>query len=92
MNCHRDRAMEGNGCISTSRIRSRGRPRATGPPIPTGERVKVVEITKLGEKAKAAALEQLHDPPPSMAALNAAELQTLRNLLRKVRSGPTPPS
>jgi DNA-binding MarR family transcriptional regulator len=51
---------------------------------PTDRRVKVVEITALGEKAKAKALERLHEPPPSMLALSAAEQVTLRDLLRKV--------
>jgi DNA-binding MarR family transcriptional regulator len=56
---------------------------------PTDRRVKVVEITALGEKAKAKALERLHEPPPSMLALSAAEQVTLRDLLRKVRESST---
>src|SRR5262249_9225753 len=35
-------------------------------PPPTARRVKVVEITSLGEKAKAKALDRLYEPPPSM--------------------------
>ncbi|MEY2456413.1 MAG: hypothetical protein QOK06_1507, partial [Acidimicrobiaceae bacterium] len=41
-------------------------------------------ITALGEKAKAKALERLHEPPPSFAVLTLAEQRTLRDLLRKV--------
>jgi DNA-binding MarR family transcriptional regulator len=51
----------------------------------TDRRVKVVEITALGEKAKAKALERLHEPPPSFAVLTLAEQRALRDLLRKVR-------
>src|SRR5258708_36251633 len=55
-------------------------------PHPTDRRVKVVTITALGEKAKAKALERLHEPPASwLTALTQNEQRTLRNLLRKVR-------
>jgi DNA-binding MarR family transcriptional regulator len=55
-------------------------------PHPTDRRVKVVEITALGEKARARALERLHEPPASLLALSPEELRLLRDLLRKVRS------
>jgi DNA-binding MarR family transcriptional regulator len=51
---------------------------------PTDRRVKVVEITPLGEKAKARALERLYEPPASINVLTADEQRTLRNLLRKM--------
>jgi len=51
---------------------------------PTDRRIKVVEITPLGEKAKARALERLHEPPGSLDALTSDEQRTLRNLLKKV--------
>jgi DNA-binding MarR family transcriptional regulator len=55
-------------------------------PHPTDRRVKVVTITPLGEKAKARALERLHEPPASvLTALTQNEQRTLRDLLRKVR-------
>jgi DNA-binding MarR family transcriptional regulator len=54
-------------------------------PHPTDRRIKVVEITDLGEKAKTKALEQLYEPPASLAALTSDEQRTLRDLLRKVR-------
>ncbi|MCU1460071.1 MAG: transcriptional regulator, MarR family [Acidimicrobiales bacterium] len=56
---------------------------------PTDRRVKVVEITALGDKAKAKALERLHEPPASVLALTAREQATLRDLLRKVRDHAT---
>lgn len=54
--------------------------------LPTDRRVKVVAITALGEKAKARALERLHEPPASMAALNAAELRSLKAMLEKMQA------
>lgn len=53
---------------------------------PTDRRIKVVAITALGEKAKARALERLHEPPASMAILNASELRTLKAMLDKMQS------
>jgi DNA-binding MarR family transcriptional regulator len=51
---------------------------------PTDRRVKVVALTPLGEKAKAAALERLYQPPASLGALTPAEQRQLRDLLAKV--------
>jgi DNA-binding MarR family transcriptional regulator len=51
-------------------------------------RVKVVEITKLGQKAKAKALERLYDPPTMFANLDQEETEALRHLLRKLRQVP----
>jgi DNA-binding MarR family transcriptional regulator len=55
-------------------------------PHPTDRRIKVVEMTELGEKARARALERLYEPPASLGALTPDEQRTLRDLLRKVRS------
>jgi DNA-binding MarR family transcriptional regulator len=55
-------------------------------PHPTDRRVKVVEITSIGEKAKAKALDRLYEPPPSLIGnLTLAETRALRDLLRKLR-------
>ena len=55
-------------------------------PHETDRRVKVVTITALGEKAKAKAMERLHEPPASLVeSLSQNEQRTLRDLLRKVR-------
>ncbi|MDP9075372.1 MAG: MarR family transcriptional regulator, partial [Actinomycetota bacterium] len=51
-------------------------------------RVKVVEITKVGEKAKAKVLDRLYEPPPSIAKLDDEEQRVLRDLIRKVREVP----
>lgn len=56
--------------------------------IPEADRrVKFVEITESGEKAKAVALEHLYDPPPSITNLAPKDQETLRDLIRKVREG-----
>jgi DNA-binding MarR family transcriptional regulator len=56
-------------------------------PHETDRRVKVVTITALGEKAKAKAMERLHEPPAALLnALTQNEQRTLRDLLRKVRN------
>ena len=55
-------------------------------PHPRDRRVKMVAITALGDKAKAKALDVLHEPPPSMAKLNVMEQRALRDLLRKMTS------
>jgi len=54
--------------------------------VPKGDRrVKVVEITDAGEKARAKALEHLYEPPASISGLEPGDQQTLRDLLRKIR-------
>jgi len=54
--------------------------------LATDRRVKVVHLTAEGERAKAAALEILHDPPLGVTALSEADQVALRDLLRRVRS------
>lgn len=54
--------------------------------LATDRRVKVVQVTALGEQAKARALERLHEPPASVTALDPADQIALRDLLRKVRA------
>ena len=52
--------------------------------LPSDRRVKVVHLTPVGEKAKARALERLHEPPASITALDPPDQAALRDLLRKV--------
>lgn len=49
-------------------------------------RVKVVQVTDLGEKAKARAMDCLQEPPAAIAALDVADQEALRDILRKVRA------
>jgi len=46
-------------------------------------RVKTVELTDLGVKARQEAIERLSTPPAGIAALSDPEQRTLRDLLRK---------
>ena len=57
--------------------------------LASDRRVKVVQVTALGEQAKARALERLHEPPASISALDPADQEALRDLLRKVRQAAT---
>lgn len=52
--------------------------------LPTDRRVKTVVLTEVGEKAREAALERLHDPPACLAALGVTEQRQLCDLLTKV--------
>jgi DNA-binding MarR family transcriptional regulator len=51
---------------------------------PKDRRIKVIALTALGEKVKAEALDVLHEPPPSLDVLTAAEQRQLRDLVTKV--------
>src|SRR5262245_18246965 len=52
-------------------------------PHPGDRRVKVVGITRLGQKAKARALDCVYEPPASFSVLTVAEQRTLRDLLAR---------
>ena len=58
--------------------------------LASDRRVKVVQVTELGEQAKARALERLHEPPAFISALDLADQVALRDLLRKVRTQGSP--
>lgn len=57
--------------------------------LATDRRVKVVQVTTLGEQAKARAFERLHEPPAAITALDRADQVALRDLLRKMRASMT---
>lgn len=59
-------------------------------PSDTDRRVKLVELTDAGRKAKARALEVVLAPPRSLEGLSAAELRTLAQLLERVASAYPP--
>ena len=54
--------------------------------LATDRRVKVVQVTPVGEQAKGRALERLHEPPAAITSLSQADQVALRDLLRKVRA------
>lgn len=55
-------------------------------PHPTDRRAKLVEATGKGKEVARKADEIMSVPPPGLAALSAAELQTLRQLLQRARN------
>ncbi|OEO33095.1 hypothetical protein VW23_008285 [Devosia insulae DS-56] len=57
-------------------------------PSPTDRRVKLVALTPLGLETQTALLTEFRVPPPSLAALSSAELETLHRLFLKL-SPPT---
>ena len=50
--------------------------------LSTDRRVKVVTLTRRGEKVKTKVLGQLFDPPPELLALDLTQLESLRASLR----------
>ncbi len=56
---------------------------------PTDRRVKLVRLTRQGERARRKAIIRLHEPPEALLALSPADQSQLRRLLEKAleRSG-----
>lgn len=52
--------------------------------VPHDRRVKQVVLTRKGEKTRAALLREFQQPPPELAGLERADLETLLNVLRKL--------
>ena len=48
---------------------------------PTDRRVKLVVMTPLGRKTRAAIMEGMYEPPPELLRLDRADLQALRDAL-----------
>src|SRR6266496_4229319 len=53
---------------------------------PTDRRVKLVVLTPLGRKTRAAILEGMYEPPPELLRLDRADLQALRDALARLPS------
>jgi DNA-binding MarR family transcriptional regulator len=53
---------------------------------PTDRRVKLVVLTPLGRKTRAAILEGMYEPPPELLRLDRADLQALRDALAQLPS------
>lgn len=58
--------------------------------VPHDRRVKLVVLTAKGQRTKAELLDEFHQPPPELAALDRADLEALTSVLTKL--GPEPPS
>jgi DNA-binding MarR family transcriptional regulator len=53
---------------------------------PTDRRVKLVVLTPLGRKTRAAIMEGMYEPPPELLRLDRADLQALRDALARLPS------
>jgi DNA-binding MarR family transcriptional regulator len=54
--------------------------------VATDRRVKLVVLTPLGEKTRAAIMEGMYEPPPELLKLDRADLEALRDALAKLDS------
>ena len=52
--------------------------------VPDDRRVKLVVLTRKGQKTRAALLKEFHQPPPDLAALDREDLEGLLRVLRKL--------
>ena len=53
-------------------------------PLPEDRRVKLVVLTPKGQKTRAALQKEFHTPPPDLAALEQADLESLHRVLAKL--------
>lgn len=53
---------------------------------PTDRRVKLVVLTPLGRKTRAAIMEGMYEPPPELLRLDRADLEALRDALARLPS------
>ena len=72
-----------NATVVVDDLEAQGFVRRT--PHPTDRRAKVVEATAKGKRLAARAEAILATPPPSLTALGAADLATLREILERAR-------
>lgn len=54
---------------------------------PTDRRVKVVVLSRKGERLRRTLLERLYEPPAALSTLSQAELKTLRRLSARLHPG-----
>src|SRR5689334_2078062 len=60
---------------------------ASRQPLPNDKRVKLVLLTRKGEKTRTELLMEFHQPPPEIEALNRADLETLGRITDKLTRG-----
>ena len=53
-------------------------------PSPADRRVKVLRLTPLGAKLRAALVERMTSPPPTLGRLSQADQQALAKILRRL--------
>ena len=54
--------------------------------LPTDRRVKLVVLTALGRKTRAAIMERMYQPPPELLRLDRVDLEVLRDALARLPS------
>jgi len=59
---------------------------ASRQPLMNDKRVKLVVLTKKGEKTRAELLQEFHQPPAEFDALDRADLETLERILARLTS------
>jgi DNA-binding MarR family transcriptional regulator len=64
--------------------RLEGRGLAERKASPTDRRVKLVVLTPLGRKTRAAIMEGMYEPPPELLRLDRADLEALRDALARL--------
>jgi DNA-binding MarR family transcriptional regulator len=56
--------------------------------MPHDRRVKLVVLTRKGEKTRSTLMAEFHQPPAEIEGLARADLEALRRLLAKIASPP----
>jgi DNA-binding MarR family transcriptional regulator len=62
---------------------------ASRQPLLHDKRVKLVVLTRKGEKTRADLLREFHQPPAEFAGLDRSDLEALERVVAKLTSGPT---
>jgi DNA-binding MarR family transcriptional regulator len=62
---------------------------ASRQPLPSDKRVKLVVLTRKGEKTRTELLQEFHQPPPEFETLAHADLKTLERIVAKLVPEPT---
>lgn len=62
---------------------------ASRQPLLNDKRVKLVVLTRKGEKTRADLLREFHQPPPEFARLDRVDLETLGRIMAKLVPAPT---
>jgi DNA-binding MarR family transcriptional regulator len=56
-------------------------------PHPTDRRIKVVALSKKGERLRKELLERLYEPPTALETLSASDLKALRRIAARLQPG-----
>lgn len=59
-------------------------------PVPHDRRVKLVRLTRKGQRTRTELLQEFHQPPPEFDALERADLEALERVLAKMSASAKP--